>query len=51
MSQEILPCADKLRFETRDEAKAAAVVANHKYGSQFKVYQCQYCKLWHLASR
>lgn len=50
MSQETLPCADKLAFETLSEAEGAAVVADWQHGANLIVYQCQYCDLWHLAS-
>jgi hypothetical protein len=51
MSEELLPCAEKLVFETRQSAQTAATVAAHQRGIQLKVYRCKYCGLWHLASR
>ena len=45
-----LPCADKLVFETRQEALGASVTAKWQYGTKLKPYKCQYCDLWHLAS-
>jgi hypothetical protein len=45
-----LPCAEKLVFDTRKQAQAAAVVAAHQHGAKLKPYICRYCSLWHLAS-
>jgi hypothetical protein len=45
-----LPCADKLSFDTRKQAQAAAVVAAHQHGAKLRPYQCRHCGLWHLAS-
>ncbi|HSH56047.1 MAG TPA: hypothetical protein VK983_04445 [Candidatus Limnocylindrales bacterium] len=46
----VLPCAEKLAFDTEREARAAATVAAYHYGSQLKTYTCRYCHLWHLSS-
>jgi hypothetical protein len=46
----VLPCDDKLKFDTRSEAEATATVARHRYGSQLKTYKCKHCGLWHLSS-
>jgi hypothetical protein len=45
------PCSDKLAFDTRKQAAAAAVVAEYQHGTQLKTYHCRHCRLWHLASR
>jgi hypothetical protein len=45
-----LVCAEKLAFDTRDQAKAAATVAAYQHGSKLKVYKCRLCGLWHLSS-
>lgn len=45
-----LPCADKLVFDTREQAEAAAAVAAYQHGVQLRVYVCRYCGLWHLSS-
>jgi hypothetical protein len=51
MSEEIvLPCADKLAFDTLKEAKGVAVTSEYRYGSKLKVYQCRYCHQYHLAT-
>jgi len=48
--QEVLPCAEKLAFDTQKQAEAAAVVAEYQHGTKLHVYVCRYCNLWHLAS-
>lgn len=48
---EVLPCADKLAFETREAARASAAVAEYQHGARLSVYRCRHCGLWHLASR
>jgi hypothetical protein len=50
MLMEDLPCKEKLAFESKETAEGAAVYARHLHGAKLKVYQCKYCKLWHLAS-
>jgi hypothetical protein len=45
-----LPCSDKLVFETRKEAAAAANVAQWQHGASMKPYLCSHCNLWHLSS-
>ena len=45
-----LPCSEKLAFETKDAAEGAAIYAKHRHGTKLKVYRCQHCNLWHLAS-
>ena len=47
---EALPCTDKLSFDTKKEAEAAALTADWQHGTVLKAYQCQHCDLWHLAS-
>lgn len=48
--EETLPCQDKLAFDTRKQAQAAATVAEYQHGSKLKTYRCRYCRLWHLSS-
>lgn len=48
--QEALPCSEKLAFDTKKQAEAAAVVANYQHGAELHVYVCRHCGLWHLAS-
>lgn len=45
-----LPCADKLAFDTKREASAAANVAEFQHGTKVKPYHCHHCQLWHLSS-
>jgi len=50
MDREELPCADKLAFDTKRQAEAAATVALHQHGTKLHAYRCRYCSLWHLSS-
>lgn len=45
-----LPCADKLAFDTKAQANAAANVAQYQHGTVLKSYRCRHCQLWHLSS-
>lgn len=45
-----LPCSEKLAFDTRGQAEAAAAVAQYQHGIELRVYICRHCGLWHLAS-
>lgn len=47
---DVLPCVDKLAFDTKKEAETAATVTAFQRGVLLRVYQCRYCGLWHLAS-
>lgn len=46
----LLPCADKLVFDTRREAQAAATALRWQKGIKLKAYKCRDCGLWHLSS-
>ena len=48
--QPVMPCAEKLAFDTRRQAAAAANVAEYQHGASVRPYVCRYCGLWHLAS-
>jgi hypothetical protein len=48
--EDVLPCADKLAFDTVQAARATATVSEHRYGSKLKVYKCRHCGLYHLSS-
>lgn len=48
--KELLPCADKIVFDTKKAAQTAATVAMYQHGTKLKPYKCQHCGLWHLAS-
>lgn len=49
--EELLPCKDKLSFDTEKEARATANVAYYRYGNKMNVYMCKHCGLWHLSSQ
>lgn len=41
----------KVCYATREEAEAAALVAQHDYGApELSVYKCEYSDHWHLSS-
>lgn len=46
----VLPCAEKMSFDTRLEADAAGTAAEWQYGGALKAYKCRHCHLWHLAT-
>lgn len=46
-----LPCADKLAFDTQQQATGAAAAADWQYGATLKAYKCRHCGLWHLSSQ
>jgi len=48
--EQVLPCVDKLAFDTERQAAAAANVAEYQHGAHVRPYVCRYCDLWHLAS-
>ena len=52
MSDEPLPCEDKLAFDDLKSANAAKAVAAWQHGeaADLKVYRCKHCSLWHLSS-
>ena len=51
MEEAVLPCDDKLAFDTEREARAAANVAAYQHGARLKAYRCRHCGLWHLSSQ
>jgi hypothetical protein len=48
--EDVLPCHDKMVFDTKKEAETTAIVAEHTRGTKLKAYLCAYCQLWHLSS-
>lgn len=46
----VLPCSNKLAFDTKKAADASATVVLYQHGTKVRSYHCRYCKLWHLAS-
>jgi len=49
-NDDVLPCHEKLAFDTKREANATASVVEYRYGSKVHAYVCRYCRLWHLSS-
>lgn len=47
---EILPCAEKMVFDTSEQAEAVGRAAEWQYGGALKSYRCRYCGLWHLST-
>lgn len=47
---EVLPCAEKMVFDTKQEAEAVGTAAEWQYGGALKAYKCRHCHLWHLSS-
>ena len=43
-------CEDKLAFDAKKAAQAAATVAEYQHGTKLEVYLCKSCGLWHLTS-
>jgi hypothetical protein len=46
----LLPCEEKLVFDTKKQAEAAATTLRWQKGTRLKVYRCRHCNLWHLSS-
>ena len=46
----MLPCADKLAFDTKTQAAGSAVAIKHQRDIDLKPYKCTHCALWHLSS-
>lgn len=46
----VLPCAEKIAFDTKKDAQTAATVAEYQHSVKLKPYKCAHCNLWHLAS-
>lgn len=45
-----LPCAEKIAFDSKKDAQAAATVAEFQHGVKLRPYKCRHCNLWHLSS-
>lgn len=48
--QAVLPCHEKMTFDSRKDAEAAGTAAEWQHGGALKAYKCRHCHLWHLAS-
>jgi hypothetical protein len=46
----VLPCQDKMAFDSQDEAESSALAVDWQHGEKLSVYQCKHCELWHLSS-
>ena len=44
-------CGKKKRYETREDARATADHQARTTGKELKVYECAWCRGWHLSSR
>ena len=49
--KEALSCTDKLAFDTKAKADAAAAAIDWQHGAKLKSYRCRQCGLWHLTSK
>ena len=41
---------EKICYATKEEAEAAALVAEYDYGVKLHTYKCEYGNHWHLSS-
>ena len=41
-------CERKLRYESLEQAKAVARMMSRDHHTEMHVYQCQFCKQWHV---
>lgn len=46
-----LPCADKMVFDSYDQAQSTALAADWQHGASLHAYHCRHCSLWHLSSQ
>ena len=44
-------CGKKKRYESESEARATADHQARVTGKELKVYECSWCRGWHLSSR
>jgi hypothetical protein len=44
-------CGKKQRYETEADARATADHQARTSGRELKVYECPWCRGWHLSSR
>lgn len=51
-SQQSDPCADKITYESAEEARAGDATNSYNYAKPvLKVYRCRRCQLYHLTNR
>jgi hypothetical protein len=48
--ENVLPCAEKITYDTKPAAEGAAAAADWQHGASLKAYKCRHCHLWHLAT-
>lgn len=41
-------CGRKVGHPNRDAARTARFAFQRAYGERLEIYQCPYCRLWHL---
>jgi len=51
MDEQVLPCADKMAFDSQKQAQAVATTLASERSVKLKAYQCRHCQLWHLSSQ
>ncbi len=44
-------CGKKNRYESEEEARAMADQQARATGKELRVYECPWCRGWHLSSR
>lgn len=42
-------CSDKKRFRDLQEAKGSMIVLRRQEGVRMRIYECEYCKGFHLS--
>lgn len=47
----VLPCAEKMSFDTETEARSTAAAVDWQRGAKLKAYKCRHCDYWHLSSQ
>ncbi len=51
IDENVLPCAEKMVFDTLKQAQSTALAADWQHGASLKAYKCRHCHLWHLSSQ
>jgi hypothetical protein len=50
-NDDVMPCAEKMVFDSQKQAQSTALAADWQHGASLKAYQCRHCHLWHLSSQ
>jgi hypothetical protein len=45
-----MTCPQKRQFKSKEQAEHHAKINHRKYATPFKIYQCELCGKWHLAT-